>query len=213
MIVTTAFSGFVVGFALIVAIGPQAILVLRQGLCGKHVPLVCSLCLFFDAVLISTGVAASSWVARASPAMDQALRFGGALFLGWVGARQALPHLVPAPLPVPVAGPAPADVPPEPGEAGRGALILALLGVTFLNPHAWLDTVVLLGGLSVASPAPWAFAGGAVLASAVFFYGLGYGARLLRPLFGARGAWAALDLGSGAMMMALAVSLLAPLVG
>ena len=185
MHLAAALAGFLAGAGLIIAIGSQNAFVLRQGLLQQNVGLVVATCAIGDIVLIVGGVAGIGALVREWPALLQALRFGGAAFLavyGLMAARRAWrgsTSLAPA---------------AEGGESWRRVL-LACLAFTFLNPHVYLDTMILLGSLSTQYPGllQWAFAAGACLASVVWFTTLGYGSRLLLPVFRSPRAWRLLD--------------------
>lgn len=193
--------GFFLGLSLIVAIGAQNAFVLRQGLRGEHVLAVCLTCALSDAVLILAGVGGFAQAGAQAPWLETAMRYGGAAFLLVYGLRAFRAALRPG------GALAPAESVPA---AGLGATLAACLALTWLNPHVYLDTVVLLGSVSTQFPdGKGAFALGAMTASFVFFFALGYGARLLRPVFARPGAWRALDAGIGAVMCAIAVSLVA----
>lgn len=196
----TATEGFLLGEGLIIAIGAQNAFVLRQGLARHHVFAVATLCAVSDAVLISAGVAGLGSLAMAKPALLARVTLSGALFLAAYGSlafwRAARPgRLVPA----------------ERSETRLAATLMTALAFTFLNPHVYLDTVVLIGALS-ARYRSWPaaiFGGGAAAASVVWFYGLGFGARLVAPVFSRPGAWRALDLGIGVVMWVIAGRLVA----
>jgi L-lysine exporter family protein LysE/ArgO len=191
--------GFALGFSLILAIGAQNAFVLRQGLAREHVFWVCLTCALSDAALIGAGVAGFGALVVAVPWFEPLMRFGGAGFLIWYGARSLW-------------------------RAGRGGSVLAsgssgprtglratlltVLAFTWLNPHVYLDTVVLIGSVSAQYDDRLAFGLGAVSASFVFFFGLGYGARLLAPVFARRRAWQVLDAVIGVTMWAIAAKLL-----
>ncbi|MEQ9258772.1 MAG: LysE/ArgO family amino acid transporter [Roseovarius sp.] len=191
-----AIAGFALGLSLILAIGAQNAFVLRQGLRRAHVFAVCLTCALSDAVLIAAGVAGFGALAEAVPWLETAMRWGGAAFLAWYGARSFL-----------AAWRGGAAL--EAGE-GAGSLTAALftcLALTWLNPHVYLDTVVLLGSISAQYDNRLAFALGGMTASFTFFFGLGYGARLLAPLFRRPASWRVLDAGVGAVMWVIAASL------
>lgn len=195
-LLTSALTGFGTGLSLIVVIGAQNAFVLRQGLRREHVGLVVAVCAASDAVLIAAGVAGLGALVQAAPVALQVARWGGAAFLLWlvVGAvrRAARPgRLDPA----------------TEGPAARSSVLATTLALTWLNPHVYLDTVVLLGGVSTQHDPRWAFGVGAALASLVWFSGLGFGARALRPLFARPAAWRVLDLAVAAVMVTVAVSL------
>ncbi len=197
-------SGFALGLSLILAIGAQNAFVLRQGLRRSHVFAVCLTCALSDAVLIAAGVAGFGWLAGAVPWLAPAMTWGGAAFLAVYGALAFRAAWTGAgALRAAGAGT---------GATGslRGALAVCL-ALTWLNPHVYLDTVVLLGSVA----AGWegqslSFGAGAVTASFAFFFALGYGARLLAPLFARPGAWRVLDAGVGAVMWVLAILLVVP---
>lgn len=192
-------SGYLLGLSLIIAIGAQNAFVLRQGLRGQHVLPVVLACALSDAMLIAAGVAGLGWLVERWPALLPVLRYAGAAFL-FAYALRALWS----------AWTATAGLNPAAGEgAGRAATLATCLALTWLNPHVYLDTVVLIG--SVASRfgelKGW-FGLGAVAASFSFFFALGFGARLLRPLFARPAAWRVLDGVIALVMGGLAVKLL-----
>ena len=181
---TAAISGFFLGLSLIVAIGAQNAFVLRQGLRREHVFAICLTCAASDALLIAAGVSGFRATAGALPWLEPALRFGGVAFLAVYGLKS---------LRAAIAGNAALD--PSATEAQSLAAALATcLALTWLNPHVYLDTVVLLGSISTQYPGrETAFGLGAAAGSFLFFFSLGYGARLLRPLFARPSAWRLLD--------------------
>ncbi|MEL6618668.1 MAG: LysE/ArgO family amino acid transporter [Pseudomonadota bacterium] len=191
-------SGFVLSFSLILAIGAQNAFVLRQGLRRAHVFWVCLTCALSDAVLIAAGVAGFGALAQAFPLFETIMRYGGAAFLlwyGWLNARSAW------------RGGQAIDTGGTETQSLRAA-ILTVLALTWLNPHVYLDTVVLIGSISAQYPDRLVFGIGAVLASFVFFFSLGYGARLLSPLFARPRAWQVLDGIIALTMWAIALKLL-----
>jgi L-lysine exporter family protein LysE/ArgO len=193
-------GGFGFGLSLIVAIGAQNAFVLRQGLRGEHVGLVVATCALSDAALIAAGVAGAGALLGHAPGLGGAVRTGGALFLLAYATLAARRALRPGAL-----APAAADA----RRAGRGPTLATTLALTWLNPHVYLDTVVLLGTVAGAHGGQrWLFAAGAALGSLVWFSSLGYGARLLRPLFARPAAWRGLDALVAVVMTAIAVSLL-----
>ena len=196
---TSAFAtGFALSATLIAAIGAQNSFVLRQGLRREHVLAIVAFCAIADLALISAGVAGLAKVAGDAPIFTMSLTIGGASFLLWYGLRALRRALQPQALRA-AAG---ARV------SLRGAVAQAA-AFTFLNPHVYLDTVLLMGSIGARQPADsrlW-FVGGAALASGAWFTTLGFGARLLAPLFSSPRAWQVLDILVGATMLALAGAL------
>ncbi|MFT3664497.1 LysE/ArgO family amino acid transporter [Piscinibacter sp.] len=191
-------TGFATSAALIVAIGAQNAFVLRQGLARTHVLPVVLVCALSDALLITLGtLGLGRWV-QESPALLALTRWGGAAFLlayAALAARRAFsPHALS------LQGGAVTNL--------RAALA-ACLAFTYLNPHCWLDTVVLLGSIAAQRPPGerFAFGAGAASASLVWFFSLGYGARLLAPLFARPAAWRVLDAAIALVMTAIAITL------
>lgn len=196
---TAAFTGFATGFSLILVIGAQNAFVLRQGLMQAHVLWVCLVCALSDATLIALGVGGAGWISASFPWAITALTWGGVVFLVVYGALSLRRAFRPAAL---RAG----DISAE----SLGATLVTCLALAWLNPHVYLDTVGLIGAVStgfVGVQGKVAYAIGATLASFVFFFGLGYGARLLAPVFARPGAWAVLDVGIALVMWRIAASL------
>ena len=202
---SAAGTGFVLGLSLIVAIGAQNAFVLRQGLRREHVGAIVAVCSLCDALLVVAGVAGLAQVLGTRPLLAQALTAAGMIFLGIYGFRALWRALRP------VAMHTATDTAPL---SLRNALLQAL-AFTLLNPHVYLDTVVLLGSLGAQQPgtAKWAFAAAASLASVLWFSALGYGARWLAPLFARPRAQQVLDAIIGLTMLALAASLAWRLIG
>lgn len=197
--VSAGLNGFLLGASLIIAIGAQNAFVLRQGLARRHVLAVCLTCSLSDALLILAGVAGLGQIVERSPRLLMAVTAGGAAFLFAYGLRAFLRSWRPGRLTVTVAE-----------RASLRHAMAACFAFTFLNPHVYLDTVVLVGGLSAAYQGPdrAAYAAGAALASFAWFFTLGYGARALTPIFARPGAWRVLDLAIGATMWLLAAGLI-----
>jgi len=194
-----AVQGFSLGGGLIVAIGAQNAFILRQGLVRRHVLPLVLFCALSDAVLILAGSAGFGSLVASSPLLLRIAAFGGAAFLGVYGLRAFRSAFKPQGLSAEGA----ANLP-------LGRALATVAAFTFLNPHVYLDTVVLVGGIAGRYPVDervW-FAGGAMTASFVWFLALGYGARLLAPFFAKPVAWRVLDTLIGVVMTALAVSLL-----
>lgn len=196
---TTALSGFFLSLSLIIAIGAQNAFVLRQGLRGEHVFWVCLTCALSDALLITLGVTSLAAVSRLLPWIEPVLRIGGAAFLLVYGLRS---------LRAAIRGGETLD-PASTTVSDLRSTILVVLSLTFLNPHVYLDTVIFIGSIASRYPQEeWLFAAGAALGSFVFFFTLGYGARLLRPIFARPQSWQILDMLIAVVMMSLAASLL-----
>jgi L-lysine exporter family protein LysE/ArgO len=192
-------TGFALGATLIIAIGAQNAFVLRQGLRREHVLLIVAFCALADLLLISAGVAGLARVLGDAPRLTMALTVAGTLFLAWYGIR-ALARARKANSLHAATG--------THRIALRSALFQAA-GFTFLNPHVYLDTVLLMGSIGARQPSDmrmW-FVGGAAVASGAWFTTLGFGARLLRPVFQTPRAWQVLDTIIGLTMLALAASL------
>jgi L-lysine exporter family protein LysE/ArgO len=194
-------AGLSMGLSLIVAIGAQNAFVLRQGLRLEHVTAVVALCAVSDAVLIVAGVAGNSWLGARLPDAITAIRVGGAVFLLGYAALAARRVLRPSAIAVDTGG-----------SRGSGLLatVVTCLALTWLNPHVYLDTVLLLGSVADSrGGARWWFAAGAAVGSVLWFSALGYGARLLRPLFARAVAWRVLDAAIAVVMAGLGLGLLA----
>lgn len=196
-------SGFGLGGGLIIAIGAQNAFLLRQGLRREYVLPLCLVFALSDATLIILGVAGLGTLVASSPALVSWISVLGAAFLALYGMlafyRAARPQAL---------------KPSEPATLGFAAAMMSALAFTFLNPHVYLDTVVLVGSLSgtYEGAARTFFAIGAVAASIAWFFLLGYGARLLAPLIATRWAWRALDIVIGIVMFIIAANLVRPLI-
>jgi L-lysine exporter family protein LysE/ArgO len=197
--VTVGLAGLQFGLSLIVAIGAQNTYVIRQGIARAHVPTVVVICAVSDVILIAAGVAGLGAVVGHHHGLLLTVRVVGAAFLfGYaaLAARRALR-------------------PPGPGMAGGApttsswpAVVATCLAFTWLNPAVYLDTVVLLGSVAATGPDPWWFGGGAAVASIAWFAGLGFGARLLAPVFRRRRAWQAMDVFVAVVMTVTAARVL-----
>jgi L-lysine exporter family protein LysE/ArgO len=197
---TDFITGFFSGAALIIAIGAQNAFVLRQGIRREHVLAVVLVCAGADALLIGAGILGLGALIQSVPLAMNVARYAGALFLiiyGVAAARRALnPHSLAV-------------------NASAGlsltAALAACLTFTFLNPHVYLDTVILLGSLASqrGETGRWVFGVGAICASFVWFFSLGFGARLLAPWFLKPIAWRVLDILIALVMFALGAALLA----
>ena len=198
MSLSVSVTGLLTGLSLIVAIGAQNAFVLRQGLMGAHVFAVSLACSLSDAALIALGVTSFRQIAVAAPWFLPAMRFGGAAFLIWYGARNLYSALRSSEV-------------IEAGDAKSSSLAQTLamcLALTWLNPHVYLDTLMLLGAISTRFPGQEvSFASGAMTGSFAFFFWLGYGARWLRPVFTSPTAWRVLEALIAITMWAIALKL------
>lgn len=194
----TFFTGFLLSLSLILAIGSQNAFVLKQGIKKQHVLLVCTICAVSDSILISLGIAGAGAVVTEYPTIEMYARYGGALFLfgySFLSIKSALSqnHVL------------------EPVAQVQNSIIKTVaicLAFTWLNPHVYLDTVVLLGSISTQYEGEKIqFASGAILASFTFFFCLGYGARLLAPVFQKPKAWQMLEFFVGVTMLIIALTL------
>ncbi|MFW8591927.1 LysE/ArgO family amino acid transporter [Glaciecola sp. 2405UD65-10] len=192
------FTGFTLGLSLILAIGAQNAFVLKQGLKQQHVFVICFVCALSDAVLISAGVAGFGTLVKEYPSIETVSRYAGAAFL-----------IVYAILSFKSAFTQSHGLDAKGEEVGSmWSALLTCLAFTWLNPHVYLDTVVLLGSISTQYEGQqYAFNLGAVIASFVFFFSLGYGARLLIPVFKKPRSWKILEGIIGLVMTALAINL------
>lgn len=197
---SAAVSGFLVGLSLILAIGAQNAFVLRQGLRREHVGWVVLACGLSDAVLMTAGVLGFDALSDAVPWLGGAMRFGGAAFLIVYGALRFRAARRGGEALMPTAASA----------APLGRVLATCLLLTWANPHVYLDTVVLLGAISAQyTPQHWTFGLGAMAGSFAFFTALGFGARLLGPLFANPRAWVWLELIIGTTMWLIAAALIA----
>ncbi|HQT63810.1 MAG: amino acid transporter [Acidocella sp. 20-57-95] len=178
-------TGFAISGALIIAIGAQNSFVLRQGLRREHVGPIVLFCALADLLFIATGVAGLGLALKHMPMLSAILTVGGASFLFWYGLSALRRAITPSTLTASTA----------PTNTSLRATLLRTAGFTFLNPHVYIDTMVLVGVIGGALPAVFhpAFVAGAGFASLLWFCTLGFGARLLAPLFATKNAWRALD--------------------
>ena len=193
-------TGFALSATLIIAIGAQNAFVLRQGIRKEHVAPIVAFCALADFVLMGAGVLGLASVLGNSPALVALLTAAGSGFLVWYGVRALRRASMPQSLR--------AANGVEPLSLGNALAQAA--GFTLLNPHVYLDTVLLVGSIGTRQPPDmrvW-FVGGAACASGVWFTTLGYGARLLAPVFARPRAWQVLDTLVGLTMLALAVLLI-----
>lgn len=197
IILPNIFSGFALGLSFILAIGAQNAFVLRCGLVKSHIFSVCLVCAMSDAILIVFGVVGFGRILQAVPFLLDIFRYGGATFLLFYGFRSA-----------------------QSAWRGGGTLLAegkvesfarvvsSSLAMTWLNPHVYLDTVILLGSIANQSKSPIWFAVGAATASFFFFFSLGYGASFLGPYFERPQAWRLLDIMIAIVMWVIAFGLL-----
>lgn len=201
----TMTQGFLLCAGLIIAIGPQNLFILQQGLRGRHLLLTALLCTLFDLLLISLGVGGVGTALAAHERVLTVTTLGGATFLLGYGVRALHTAWYTSPV---------ATCDQSQGMGATRALsvkgtILATLSFSFLNPAAYLDTILMIGTTSSRYPLDERlyFGAGAVIASALWFFTLTYGASRLAPLFRHRAAWRTLDVVSGCIMVGLAAAL------
>ena len=199
MSLSVTITGLLTGLSLIFAIGAQNAFVLRQGLRNAHVFAVSLACSLSDAALIALGVTSFRQMAVTAPWFAPAMRCGGAAFLIWYGARNLYSALR-------------SSEALAAGDAHSSSLARTLatcLALTWLNPHVYLDTVMLLGAISTRFPGQEAsFAYGAMTGSFLFFFSLGYGAKWLRPVFTSQSSWRALEALVAVTMWTIALKLI-----
>jgi L-lysine exporter family protein LysE/ArgO len=193
-----AVSGLAFGASLIIAIGAQNVFVLRQGIRREHVGVVVLTCAASDALLIAVGVAGVGGIVTSVPWLVPVATIGGILFLVGYAAVALRRVARPATLAADASGAA----------ASRWSVLAGCLAITWLNPHVYLDTVVLLGSIAAGyGDLRWWFGGGAALASVLWFSALGFGARVLAPLFARPNAWRWVDGGVAVILLAIAARL------
>lgn len=197
--ISPTLEGLLLGGGLIIAIGAQNAFILRQGLLRQHVFVLCLIASVSDAILIAAGVAGVGSLVQSNPQLLFIITLAGAGFLlvySIMAARRAYdPKSLSA---------------AKSGASSLSSAIATLLAFTFLNPHVYLDTVLLVGGLSAQhmGTARLAFAIGAMAASFIWFFAVGYGAGKLTPLFAKPGAWRLLDGVIAIIMLVLSISLM-----
>lgn len=196
----SAAAGFATGLSLIVAIGAQNAYVLRQGVLRAHVPAVVAVCAVSDLVLIFAGVSGIGAIVDRAPLVLDIVRWFGVAFLLWYAAGALRRAFRPEALSA-----------AENGSESTGRAVGRAVALTWLNPHVYLDTVLLLGSIAAAhddlAGGRWWFAAGAGLASIAWFTGLGFGAGKLAPLLARPRSWQALELLIAATMIAIAAKL------
>ena len=188
-------AGLLTGLSLIIAIGAQNAYVLRMGLSRQHVGLIVAICAASDIVLIILGIAGIGSVIRSAPSALQVLRWVGVVYLSLFALRSFWRALRPEVL-----------LPSEAQRPTTKAVVSTTLAFTFLNPHVYLDTVLLLGSIgNQYGHGRWLFALGASMSSLVWFSGLGYGARFASRLMSRPMTWRALDCSIGVVMLLIAL--------
>ena len=187
-----ALTGLGTGLGLIVAIGAQNAWVLRQGVRREHIGLVMLICAISDAVLIAVGTGAISVVSSLAPWVLEALRWGGVAYLVFFAINSFRSALRPGAL-------------EESASRVAGSVALTTLALTWLNPHVYLDTVLMLGTVTNHfGPDRWWAAAGAIAASVIWFAGLGLGARALSGLLASPRTWRVIDALVGVIMLLVA---------
>lgn len=193
-------NGILVAFGLIMAIGAQNAFVLAQSLRREHHLAVAALCVFCDALLVTLGVFGLATLLAQSPLLLGIARWGGGAFLLYYGALALHRAMRPQSL----------GQEQDSGQRSRRAVLLSALAVTLLNPHVYLDTVLLIGSLGAQQAVPGAYALGAASASLLWFFSLALGAAWLAPWLARPATWRLLDLLVAAMMFSVAAQLLIP---
>ena len=196
-------AGFAAGLSTIAAIGAQNAFMLRQGITGRHVPVLVLACVVSDFILIGAGVAGTGSLVERAPVAVEAVKWAGVAFLavyGTLSIRRALSRKAAT---MQISG----ALPPT----SLRHDLLTCLGFTWLNPHTYLDTLLLIGSLAAAQgDGRWTFGLGAMIASLVWFVAIGFGAHLLAPVFAKPMSWRVLDGTTGATMLAIGARLVLP---
>jgi L-lysine exporter family protein LysE/ArgO len=197
---TPLLKGFATGAGLIIAIGAQNAFILKQGILKNHVFVTVAICFVLDAILLTLGVAGFGKLLTANAVLLSCARWGGAAFLIYYGFRSFRAVFKSESLTVDMGSHRP----------NLRETIVSVLALTLLNPHVYLDTVILVGSIGSQFPASEQlfFTGGAIVASFLWFFGMGYGARYLAPLFRKPIAWKILDFIIGCVMTLIALSLI-----
>jgi L-lysine exporter family protein LysE/ArgO len=189
-------DGFMIGAGLIIAIGAQNAFVLRQGIMRKHRLALAMFCSFSDALLITAGISGMGVIFTAHKNVTIAFSAAGAaylLYFAFTSFRSAYRGNTL------VADASAKSLPMK-------KVLITIAALTYLNPHVYLDTVVMLGSFGASRPAAWrpAFALGAISASFAWFFSLAYGAAFLAPVFRSKSAWRILDASIGVLMIYIA---------
>ena len=194
----TFLSGFSIGLSLILAIGAQNAFVLKQGLLRKHVFLVCFICALSDAILITLGVMGFGEIVLAYPWIELFSKYAGAFFLISYGlislysSAKNTHNLLPS----------------KDSKDSISSTVITCLAFTWLNPHVYLDTVIMLGSISTQFSEAHLFGLGAITASFAFFFSLGFGASKLTSYFEKPRTWQILEVCIGVTMIILGINLL-----
>ena len=190
--------GLFTGLSLIIAIGAQNAFVIRQGLTKKHVLLVVSICAVSDALLILLGISGLGVLIQSVPALLEVIRWFGGAYLTWFGIRSLRSAFKSQSL----------DASGTPQTVSAGKVAATALGLTFLNPHVYLDTVILLGSIgNTFGEDKWVFAFGAASASLIWFFSIGFGARAASGLMKKPVFWKILDSIIAVVMFSIAILL------
>lgn len=190
-------NGMLVAAGLIIAIGAQNAFVLAQSLRREHHLSVAALCVLCDAILVSLGVFGLAKILAENPTLLAIARWGGVTFLVWYGIKALRRAVSPDAM---------ADA-AQTGPRSRRTVLMAALAVTLLNPHVYLDTVLLIGSLGAQQAAPGAYAMGAASASLLWFFTLAFGAAWLAPWLARPTTWRLVDLMVAVMMLGMAAQL------
>ena len=193
--VTPAIAGLLTGLSLIIAIGAQNAFVLRQGIRREHVGVVVAICALSDAVLIAAGNLGIGVLVTTFPVVLEVLKWGGVAYLLWFAFSSFRSALK-------------ADGLKEDAARSAGSVVATTLALTWLNPHVYLDTVVMLGNLANQYGAErWLYSAGAAAGSVLWFTGLGFGARALAKPLASPSVWRVIDVVIGLVMVAIAIRL------
>jgi len=194
-------EGFALSLGLILAIGPQNAFVMRQGLKRSHVFATCLACSLADVSLIAAGILGVGALVSSIEGAEPLIAMGAAAFLTGYGVLRVKSSMSPEAI----------DIDGD-AEGGLSATMAALLAITFLNPHVYFDTLLLIGGASTGfvGDERLSFGVGAALASFVFFFSLGYGAKRLSGVLNSPGAWKVIDRGIAVVMFVIAGAIIHP---
>jgi L-lysine exporter family protein LysE/ArgO len=198
---SSGLEGFALSLGLILAIGPQNAFVMRQGLKRSHVFATCLICSLADVSLIAAGILGVGALVSSIGGAESLIAFGAAAFLSGYGLLRVKSSMKPEAI----------DIEGE-SEGSLSATMATLLGITFLNPHVYFDTLLLIGGASTGfiGDEKLAFGVGAATASFVFFFSLGYGAKRLSGVLNSSAAWRVIDRGIAIVMFVIAGAIIQP---